>query len=96
LLIGFWFHRKSAADAAKKAFIVTRIGDFGFLLAGMTMFWYFGSLQFGEVVRDGGANRGGATRGDAPRWRRLNLGENQRILLTFWNLTLGSRHVTGT
>jgi NADH-quinone oxidoreductase subunit L len=31
LLIGFWFHRKSAADAAKKAFIVTRIGDFGFL-----------------------------------------------------------------
>jgi NADH-quinone oxidoreductase subunit L len=32
LLIGFWFHRKSAADAAKKAFIVTRIGDFGFLI----------------------------------------------------------------
>jgi NADH-quinone oxidoreductase subunit L len=31
LLIGFWFHRKSAADAAKKAFIVTRLGDFGFL-----------------------------------------------------------------
>ena len=31
LLIGFWFHKKSAADAAKKAFIVTRIGDFGFL-----------------------------------------------------------------
>ena len=32
LLIGFWFHKKSAADAAKKAFIVTRIGDFGFLI----------------------------------------------------------------
>jgi NADH-quinone oxidoreductase subunit L len=31
LLIGFWFHKKSAADAAKKAFIVTRVGDFGFL-----------------------------------------------------------------
>jgi NADH-quinone oxidoreductase subunit L len=31
LLIGFWFHKKSAADAAKKAFIVTRLGDFGFL-----------------------------------------------------------------
>ena len=33
LLIGFWFHRPSAADAAKKAFIVTRFGDFGFLAA---------------------------------------------------------------
>src|SRR5437870_1268325 len=33
LLIGFWFNRKSAADAGKKAFIVNRIGDFGFMLA---------------------------------------------------------------
>ena len=32
LLIGFWFHRPSAAAAAKKAFLVTRVGDFGFLL----------------------------------------------------------------
>jgi NADH-quinone oxidoreductase subunit L len=39
LLIGFWFHRKSAADAAKKAFIVTRIGDFGFL-AGILIFYF--------------------------------------------------------
>jgi NADH-quinone oxidoreductase subunit L len=39
LLIGFWFHRKSAADAAKKAFIVTRIGDFGFL-AGILILYY--------------------------------------------------------
>ena len=38
LLIGFWFHRPAAAAAAKKAFIVTRIGDFGFLLALMYLF----------------------------------------------------------
>jgi NADH-quinone oxidoreductase subunit L len=39
LLIGFWFHKKSAADAAKKAFIVTRIGDFGFL-AGILILYF--------------------------------------------------------
>ncbi len=38
LLIGFWFHRPAAAAAAKKAFIVTRIGDFGFMLALMWLF----------------------------------------------------------
>jgi NADH-quinone oxidoreductase subunit L len=40
LLIGFWFHRPAAAAAAKKAFIVTRIGDFGFMLALMLLFSY--------------------------------------------------------
>jgi NADH-quinone oxidoreductase subunit L len=44
LLIGFWFHKKSAADAAKKAFIVTRIGDFGFL-AGILIL-YFNTSTF--------------------------------------------------
>ncbi len=39
LLIGFWFHKKSAADAGKKAFIVNRIGDFGFALGLMLLFW---------------------------------------------------------
>ena len=39
LLIGFWFHKKSAADAAKKAFIVTRIGDFGFLAGILILFF---------------------------------------------------------
>jgi len=38
LLIGFWFHRPSAANAAKKAFIVTRLGDFGFLAAILLLF----------------------------------------------------------
>jgi len=46
LLIGFYFHRKSASDAAHKAFIVNRIGDAGFLLGMFTIAWYFGSLRF--------------------------------------------------
>ena len=39
LLIGFWYHRPSAAAAAKKAFLVTRLGDFGFLLAILYIFF---------------------------------------------------------
>ena len=50
LLIGFYFHRKSASDAANKAFIVNRIGDAGFLLGMFTIAWYFGSLQFTNVT----------------------------------------------
>ena len=38
LLIGFWFEKQAAADAAKKAFVVNRIGDFGFLLGIFLMF----------------------------------------------------------
>src|SRR5437667_4156484 len=49
LLIGFYFHRKSASDAANKAFIVNRIGDAGFLLGMFTIAWYFGSFRFTEV-----------------------------------------------
>ncbi len=43
LLIGFWFHKKSAADAGKKAFIVNRVGDFGFALGIFLLFWTFAS-----------------------------------------------------
>src|SRR6059036_1708260 len=49
LLIGFYFSRKSAADAGKKAFIVNRIGDFGFILAAMLIFWTFDSVDFQQV-----------------------------------------------
>ena len=49
LLIGFYFHRKSANDAANKAFIVNRIGDAGFLLGMFTIAWYFGSLRFTDI-----------------------------------------------
>jgi len=50
LLIGFYFQRKSASDAANKAFIVNRIGDAGFLLGMFFIAWIFGSLQFSKVT----------------------------------------------
>ena len=50
LLIGFYFHRKSASDAAAKAFIVNRIGDAAFILGMFFIAWYFGSLRFTEVT----------------------------------------------
>src|ERR1700726_3771729 len=49
LLIGFYFQRKSASDAANKAFIVNRIGDAGFLLGMSFIAWYIGSLRFIDV-----------------------------------------------
>jgi NADH-quinone oxidoreductase subunit L len=49
LLIGFYFHRKSASDAANKAFIVNRIGDAGFILGMFFIAWYFGSLRYVDV-----------------------------------------------
>src|SRR3954454_13449310 len=49
LLIGFWQHKNSAAVAAKKAFIVNRVGDMGLALAIMLMFATFGSSSFGAV-----------------------------------------------
>ena len=50
LLIGFWFSEKANADAGKKAFIVNRIGDFGFLVAMFLMFANLGSLDIGTVA----------------------------------------------
>ncbi|HUB01129.1 MAG TPA: NADH-quinone oxidoreductase subunit L, partial [Terriglobales bacterium] len=49
LLIGFYFHRKSASDAANKAFIVNRIGDAGFVLGALTLVWYIGSFRFTDI-----------------------------------------------
>ncbi len=56
LLIGFWYEMDTLArpswansDAAKKAFVTNRIGDFGFLIAAFLMFWNLGSLQFDQV-----------------------------------------------
>jgi NADH-quinone oxidoreductase subunit L len=49
LLIGFYFKKTSAANAGKKAFVVNRIGDFGFLLAMFLLIAHFGSLDFGWV-----------------------------------------------
>ncbi len=50
LLIGFWFRKPSAADAGKKAFIVNRVGDFGFILGMLIVFTTFGTLDFQAVA----------------------------------------------
>jgi NADH-quinone oxidoreductase subunit L len=52
LLISFWFEKPSAAAAGKKAFVVNRIGDFGFLVALMLIFAAFGTLSFGTVFEE--------------------------------------------
>ena len=63
LLIGFWFTKDSAASAGKKAFIVNRIGDFGFLIGLFLINQHFGSLSFTQVfakVQPLSAETGGA------------------------------------
>ncbi len=52
LLIGFWYEKQSATDAGKKAFIVNRIGDFGFLLGMFTLFFVFNTLDFTTIFSD--------------------------------------------
>lgn len=50
LLIGFWFHKPSAADASKKAFITNRWADFGFMTGIILLFIKFGTFNFGELA----------------------------------------------
>jgi len=59
LLIGFWFERRSAANAAKKAFIVNRIGDFAFLLGIFVLASSVGSLTLGQINQHAGAMTAG-------------------------------------
>ncbi|MNJ31005.1 NADH-quinone oxidoreductase subunit 12 [compost metagenome] len=49
LLIGFWYKKDTASAAAIKAFVVNRVGDFGFLLGMMTVFWMFGTIEFAKL-----------------------------------------------
>jgi NADH-quinone oxidoreductase subunit L len=57
LLIGYYFHKKSAGDAGKKAFVMNRVGDFGFLLGLFTLYWWLGqnhgiwTIQFTEMAK---------------------------------------------
>ena len=58
LLIGYYFEKKSAGDAAKKAFVVNRVGDWGLSIGIMLIFVSFGSLEYtkvGEAIREGAA-----------------------------------------
>jgi NADH-quinone oxidoreductase subunit L len=64
LLIGFWFEKKSASNAAKKAFVVNRVGDFGFALGIMLIFLTFHTIDFTEVfssVSNEGSHAGSFT-----------------------------------
>jgi NAD(P)H-quinone oxidoreductase subunit 5 len=49
LLVGFWHDRKAAADAAQKAFVVNRVGDFGLLLGILGLYWATGSFEFEAI-----------------------------------------------
>ncbi len=61
LLISFWFTRPSAASAGKKAFVVNRIGDFGFMIGLMIIFVSFGTLSYPEVLHEPGQVIGAST-----------------------------------
>src|SRR5262245_2815289 len=56
LLIGFWYHKRSANDAAIKAFITNRVGDFGFALGIMAAFFCYGSIRYDEVFAQAAAH----------------------------------------
>ncbi len=64
LLIGFYFPKKSASDAGKKAFIVTRIGDVGFTLGVVLVYWTFGSVDFSYVFARAGSLPPGGLQSD--------------------------------
>ncbi len=61
LLIGFWYEKKTAADAGKKAFIVNRVGDFGFGLGIMLLWTTLGTLDYGEVFAKADPSVGAGT-----------------------------------
>src|SRR5918999_2893271 len=64
LLIGFWQYRPSAAVAAKKGFLLNRVGDFGLTVAVMLIFAVFGTVAFGPVFEGaGGGGEGGGAAG---------------------------------
>jgi len=59
LLIGFWHHKATANAASIKAFVVNRVGDFGFALGILTVFWAFGTIEFATLfpLIEGGVSR---------------------------------------
>ncbi|HEY95670.1 MAG TPA: NADH-quinone oxidoreductase subunit L [Dehalococcoidia bacterium] len=86
LLIGFWYHRPSASNAAKKAFIVTRLGDFGFLAGILLIFAKTGTFDIGELHALAGA---GALAGTALTWAAIGIfsgavGKSAQFPLHVW------------
>lgn len=86
LLIGFWFHRPAAANAAKKAFIVTRFGDFGFLAAVLFLFYHTGTFDI-EALH--GLAVAGSLAGATLTWAALGIfagavGKSAQFPLHVW------------
>ena len=86
LLIGFWFHRPFAANAAKKAFIVTRIGDFGFLAAIILLYSHTGTFNINELK---GLAITGALAGTTLTWAAIGIfagaiGKSAQFPLHVW------------
>ena len=96
LLIGFWFKKKSANDAAIKAFVVNRVGDFGFALGIFCIFYVFGSLRFDDVfnviLTNGVATPFGASMGAPVRELTLSIfgGEFHALTVIAFLLFIGA------
>jgi NAD(P)H-quinone oxidoreductase subunit 5 len=70
LLVGFWYDRDGAANAAQKAFVVNRVGDFGLLLGILGLFWATGSFGFEEI---GSRLQEAIAGGSVPGWAAITL-----------------------
>ena len=86
LLIGFWFHRPEARNAATKAFVVTRIGDFGFLAAILLLFSHTGTFDIAELH---GLAVAGALAGTTLTWAAIGIfagavGKSAQFPLHVW------------
>ena len=86
LLIGFWFQRPSAANAAKKAFIVTRLGDFGFLAAILILYANTGTF---DIVQLRGLAVAGTLAGSVLTWAAIGIfagaaGKSAQFPLHVW------------
>ncbi len=73
LLIGFWFKKPTASAAAIKAFVVNRVGDFGFALGIITVYWMFGTIEFAELFPMIAARQGEGWQFLGYTWSALDL-----------------------
>ena len=73
LLIGFWYKKPTASAAAIKAFVVNRVGDFGFVLGIITVFWMFGTINLAELFPLIAAQSGAGWDFIGQRWSALDL-----------------------
>src|SRR5687768_7552222 len=83
-LIAFWFERPSAATAGKKAFVMNRIGDFGFMLAMFLIFATFGSLNYVPVLEEAGTLAKGTASAIALLLFLGAVGKSAQIPLYVW------------